>query len=310
MEKIKEHKLVCECGRTFKNSQALFGHYSHCEKHLGHKPIKRNFLAEWAKNHKGKNKKYKDKNYNESGNCRYCGKECKNQNSLKQHEIRCKENPNRIIIINKGNTISHTAWNKGLTKETDERVKKNGETLSKRIKEGKTTPSFKGKHHSKSTRDCMSNKAKEGIKNGTHYVWQIRNGHSYPEKLFIEMLKDKFNYIENINYETEYKINTKFADFYFKNLNLIIEIDGTQHYKTKNDIYSDIKRDNLFKKEKYNIIRIPWDNYKKNTDFWIGFINKIFSNDNLIELCRINRKFIEHKRKLTFNKINIIKTTG
>lgn len=30
--------------------------------------------------------------------CKYCGKECKNKNSLAQHEIRCKYNPNRITI--------------------------------------------------------------------------------------------------------------------------------------------------------------------------------------------------------------------
>lgn len=30
--------------------------------------------------------------------CRYCGKECKNDNSLRQHEIRCKENPNKIDL--------------------------------------------------------------------------------------------------------------------------------------------------------------------------------------------------------------------
>ena len=29
--------------------------------------------------------------------CKYCGKECKNLNSLKQHECRCKQNPNMII---------------------------------------------------------------------------------------------------------------------------------------------------------------------------------------------------------------------
>ena len=28
--------------------------------------------------------------------CKYCGKQCKSLNSLKQHEIRCKENPNHI----------------------------------------------------------------------------------------------------------------------------------------------------------------------------------------------------------------------
>ena len=30
--------------------------------------------------------------------CKYCGKECKNKNSLAQHEIRCKENPNKIQL--------------------------------------------------------------------------------------------------------------------------------------------------------------------------------------------------------------------
>lgn len=50
--------------------------------------------------------------------CQYCGRECKSLNSLKQHERRCKNNPNRLIVdfskrtpekstrkgINKGNT--------------------------------------------------------------------------------------------------------------------------------------------------------------------------------------------------------------
>ena len=30
--------------------------------------------------------------------CKYCGKICKNKNSLVQHEVRCKENPNRISL--------------------------------------------------------------------------------------------------------------------------------------------------------------------------------------------------------------------
>lgn len=40
--------------------------------------------------------------------CRYCGRVCKNQNSLTQHEIRCKSNPNRLICFgNKGNIPKH-----------------------------------------------------------------------------------------------------------------------------------------------------------------------------------------------------------
>lgn len=37
--------------------------------------------------------------------CKYCGKECKNLNSLRQHEIRCKLNPNKIHI--KSNFIEY-----------------------------------------------------------------------------------------------------------------------------------------------------------------------------------------------------------
>ena len=44
-------------------------------------------------------------------NCKYCGKLCKNKNSLAQHECRCKKNPNKIKVnINsQGNHHSHPA---------------------------------------------------------------------------------------------------------------------------------------------------------------------------------------------------------
>ena len=42
--------------------------------------------------------------------CRFCGKLCKNDNSLKQHEIRCKLNPNRIKI--KSNFIKYNEYRK------------------------------------------------------------------------------------------------------------------------------------------------------------------------------------------------------
>lgn len=56
--------------------------------------------------------------------CRYCEKECKNINSLKQHECRCNKNPNKIntVIKNFNQPGTRKAWNKGLTKETDSRL--------------------------------------------------------------------------------------------------------------------------------------------------------------------------------------------
>ena len=34
--------------------------------------------------------------------CKHCDKQCKNLNSLHQHEIRCPSNPNRIPSVSKG----------------------------------------------------------------------------------------------------------------------------------------------------------------------------------------------------------------
>lgn len=70
--------------------------------------------------------------------CKYCGKVCKNKNSLVQHEIRCKENPNRIVNCgNHGSTRGYPAWNKGLTKQNDPRVAKYANTYKENYKNGK-----------------------------------------------------------------------------------------------------------------------------------------------------------------------------
>lgn len=61
--------------------------------------------------------------------CNFCNKLCKNLNSLRQHEIRCKNNPNKIDTSNSFGNKSTPAWNKGLTKETDIRVRHASESL-------------------------------------------------------------------------------------------------------------------------------------------------------------------------------------
>ena len=58
--------------------------------------------------------------------CKFCGKVCKSRNALAQHELRCGSNPDRIQSNRSGfNSTGRPAWNKGLTAETDERVRKN-----------------------------------------------------------------------------------------------------------------------------------------------------------------------------------------
>ena len=70
--------------------------------------------------------------------CKYCGRECKNTNSLKNHERLCKSNPNRQeSSFVKYNETNGGVWNKGLTKDTDERVRKNGASISNAYKSGR-----------------------------------------------------------------------------------------------------------------------------------------------------------------------------
>lgn len=73
---------------------------------------------------------------NDELTCKYCSKLCKNRNSLVQHEIRCKNNDNRKIVNHKGINnpmYGKKAWNYGLTKDSDIRIKKSSETLHKTI---------------------------------------------------------------------------------------------------------------------------------------------------------------------------------
>lgn len=71
--------------------------------------------------------------------CKYCGKICKNQNSHRNHERLCPSNPDRIMRDMSGENngmYGKRAWNAGLSKDTDSRVRKIGETLSDKYKLG------------------------------------------------------------------------------------------------------------------------------------------------------------------------------
>ena len=75
--------------------------------------------------------------------CKFCGKECKNKNSLVQHEIRCRDNPNRKSYD------SLATWSsinlKGKTKETSDVVRKQSEKVKKLYVEGILIRSNSGK---------------------------------------------------------------------------------------------------------------------------------------------------------------------
>lgn len=73
--------------------------------------------------------------------CQFCGKACKNNNSLRNHERLCKMNPNRQFTpIDNFNNVGRTAWNAGLNKFIDERVAQYSEKIRVANEAGRCGP--------------------------------------------------------------------------------------------------------------------------------------------------------------------------
>ena len=93
--------------------------------------------------------------------CKYCNKQCKNKNSLIQHQIRCSKNPNKIKSGNPNNLLNYnkklksgevTIWNKGKNKYTNDSIKKGVESLKKTIE----LKHSKGEKYSKGISNTLS----------------------------------------------------------------------------------------------------------------------------------------------------------
>ena len=165
--------------------------------------------------------------------CKYCGKQCKNLNSLKQHEIRCNKNPNKLNITkDKAPFYGHTPWNKGLTKATDERLLKASNTLKETLNERGGT--FTGKHHTKETKLKMSlaqkkinhsdnnrnSYGKKGWYDGIFFMstyelaYYIYMRDNFPQ-FKLERCKDRFEYIyngDNHFYTPDFILNNQYIE--------------------------------------------------------------------------------------------------
>lgn len=199
------------------------------------------------------------------GNCQFCGKECHNRNSLINHERCCNKNPNKANPFS--NYIkSHSAWNKGLTKETDVRVARQVKTLHERYANGTLKGSQFGKKHTEEEKRRISETMKRKIKNGEIEVPYKRNHHSkglsYPEKYFMDVFKSA-----NIPVEYDFKVQNYLLDFANPITKKYVEIDGEQHYVDPRIVSHDIERTQTLQDLGWTLIsRIRWSEYKKSSN--------------------------------------------
>lgn len=195
--------------------------------------------------------------------CKYCGKICKNANSLRNHERLCKENPNHqvssFVEYNK-NRPGGCAWNKGLTKEIDERVRRYGESYSKGVKSGKIIPWVLGKTKetderiallSKKVSDSVNERVKRnewhkslGKKKRVEYKGIMLD--SSWEVIVAEYLdKNKIEWVQPTNgfeYILDGVTHKYYPDFYIPSIDKYIEVKG---YERRKDLVKYKVVDNL-----------------------------------------------------------------
>lgn len=246
---------ICRyCGKTLKRPCALGIHERTCRKNPDRKPLENHVCGYSIYQKKSKSAD------NEIYHCKHCGKACKNKNSHRNHERLCPHNPDRNY---KNGMLGKNAWNKGLTKETDERVKRGALSLKEKYDSGKIVSPQKGKSHTKEEKQHLSEIRKEYLKQHPDKVPYVLNHHSkgdsYPEKYFKKVFDN-----ENIVYEQNYYQLGYFLDFAWPEKKVYIEIDGEQHYSDIRIVEHDKKRTEDLNKNGWTLLyRIRWKDYKK-----------------------------------------------
>ena len=217
--------------------------------------------------------------------CRFCNKECKNANSLRNHERLCKCNPNRSKIVS-----NFTKYN--LLRKEGKIIRKGVNQFTKAVELGIEKPIV-----SDETKDKIRKKAQlrrhtaEEREHLSKIMSQIAREN--PEKYSIsqihkrtkhftyqgyridgewELIVAKYLDSQNIRWEKcsscfEYvwleKSHCYYPDFYLPDFHRYIEVKGyetprdLEKYKVvKNLILIKLKEINLIKKNQYNIINM------------------------------------------------------
>lgn len=244
------HKVTCPiCGQVVSKSNAT----KHQRRHEVHpetfKPTK------YKLNHDGLE-------------CQFCGKSCKNRNSLCNHERLCKNNPDKqetpAGLLQHNKDIQNgviDVWNKGLTSETDERVAQQKASLNKFYE------SHQGVWAGKTLPENMKKKIGKGVKqflienpDMVPYKRNHSSKESYPEEYFSKLFQQ-----EGIELVKQFPVHSYHLDFCDPDKKIAIEIDGDQHYLDLKIVEHDKIRNKFLEDNGWTIFRIKWSDYKKMT---------------------------------------------
>ena len=200
--------------------------------------------------------------------CQFCGREWKNRNSLCNHERQCKNNPNRqevssfAVFNEKVKRGEARVWNAGLTKDTDERVRKSAESINKYYETH--AGSWTGRTHTEEQKQKISQSRKQYLlehPDQVPYLLNHSSQESYPEIYFTELFEN-----EKIHLHKEYYCLGYFLDFCDPIKKIDIEIDGEQHYVDAKMVEHDKIRNAVLEEAGWTVFRVRWAEYKAMTE--------------------------------------------
>jgi very-short-patch-repair endonuclease len=157
--------------------------------------------------------------------------------------------------------------------------------------------------------DETKNKISSSMKNAhlekRHPGWAFINlskdRRSYPEVFFIEVFKAN-KLFEKFKIEEKFHYHKYFIDFLFVDIKLIIEIDGSQHFRTKESIEHDLERDKFFLEEGFKIYRIKWLDVIKNSKYEIDMMLEFISNIDHSSYRKYEISDLDYKRPSSDSK--------
>jgi hypothetical protein len=201
--------------------------------------------------------------------CVFCSKQIKSVSSYRQHYVRCKDNPNKIECKPGMGMLGKTGWNKGLTKETDERVRINSENAAKVMRKQYAEGIRKIKPMSKENRRKLSER-QSLFNTGGKSKWYSVAGQKVQgtyEKKFAESLEEQNIRWEKIktnnhifSYISDNKEKTYAPDFWLPELSVYVEIKGywwgddENKMRTVKNFHQDKNVIIIYGKEKLNYI--------------------------------------------------------
>lgn len=187
--------------------------------------------------------------------CKFCQKECKNKNSLSNHERCCTDNPNRNykngMLGKKGSNHWIKAKETGIPYELKDSSRQKWAIASK------------NRGQTEETKRKISEKRKAYLELNPDKVPYLLNHSSeisYPEQYFLNC----FSELTNVKFQ--HPVHRYKLDFANINEKIYFEVDGEQHYLDKRIVNHDIIRCENLLRLGWKGIRIRWSHFQKLSD--------------------------------------------